>query len=157
MFDITIQMFGHSDGLWCIWNSLKDLNANLKMKTIDKERIDALSLAHSTLGVKGCVGAAWWGLGRMTSEPIIHMDLYKLNNQLVSASWNTFGAWTSHGHTWTHKTHHNSNWGEAINFPLMVFFVIGHRDCTQMSFCPRIPKLKVPKFSKLDFDHFGGP
>jgi len=28
------------------------------MKTIDKERVDALSLAHSTLGVKGCVGAA---------------------------------------------------------------------------------------------------
>jgi hypothetical protein len=44
------------------------------------------SLTRSTLGVKGHVGAPRWGLGRMTSKSIIHMDLYKPNNKLVNAN-----------------------------------------------------------------------
>ncbi len=149
MFDITIQMFGHSDGLWCTPIFFKDSNVSPKMKIIEKKVIDIFSLAFRTSGVEGHVGTAWWGLGKVTSRPIIHMDLHKPNNQLVSASWNIFGAWTSHRHTRTHKTHHNPDLGEAINFPLMVFFVIGHGDCTQMSFYLGTPKLRVPKFSKL--------
>jgi hypothetical protein len=38
-------------------------------------------------------------------------------------------------------------WGKPPPSPL--FFMLGHRASTQMSFCPRIPKLGVPKFSKL--------
>jgi hypothetical protein len=41
-------------------------------------------------------------------------------------TWNTFGACTSHGHTWTHKTHHGPDLGEATTFPLIVFYVIAH-------------------------------
>ncbi len=41
-------------------------------------------------------------------------------------NWNTFGAWTKHGQTQTHKTHHNPNLGEATTFPIIVFFVLGH-------------------------------
>jgi hypothetical protein len=41
--------------------------------------------------------------------------------------------------------------GEATTFPLIIFFVLGHGDCTQMSFCPRTPKLGIPKFPKLGF------
>jgi hypothetical protein len=42
-------------------NSLKDSNASSKMKTT-KERVKVHSLVHSTLGVKGHVGAPRWGI-----------------------------------------------------------------------------------------------
>jgi hypothetical protein len=41
-------------------------------------------------------------------------------------SWNTFGAWTNHGHTPTHKTHNGSNLGETTTFPFIVFFMSNH-------------------------------
>ncbi len=62
-------------------------------------------------------------------------------------SWSTFGARTNHGHTQTHKTHHSSDFKEAITFPIIVLFVPSHGAYTQMSFCPT--KLGVPKFPKL--------
>jgi len=37
------------------------------------------------LGVEGHVGVSGWGLGRVTSGLIIHMNLHKLNNKLVNA------------------------------------------------------------------------
>jgi hypothetical protein len=43
------------------------------------------SLAHNILGVEGHVGAPRWGLARLISNSIIHMDLHTLNNKLVSA------------------------------------------------------------------------
>ncbi len=58
--------------------------------------------------------------------------------------WNTFGAWTNHKHTWNYKTHHNLVLGEVGGFPLIVFFVFDHRAYTQMSFCPKTPKLELP-------------
>jgi hypothetical protein len=47
--------------------------------------MEAHSLARNTLGVEGRAGALKWGLGRMTSKSITHMDLHKPNNKLVSA------------------------------------------------------------------------
>jgi hypothetical protein len=84
----------------------------------------------------------------MTSGSIIHMDLHKSNNKLIR-SWNTFGAWTSHGHTRIHKIHHGLDLGEVIIFLLIIFSMISHRGYIQMSFCPRIPKLGISKLSKL--------
>jgi hypothetical protein len=52
-------------------------------------------------------------------------------------------------HTRIHKTHHGSDLGEATIFPLIVFSVISHGGCMQMSFCLGIPNLGVPKFPKL--------
>jgi hypothetical protein len=49
--------------------------------------------------------------------------------------------------TRTHKTHHSPNLGEATTFPLIVYFVPGHKTGIQMAFCPRtpeIPKLGTP-------------
>jgi hypothetical protein len=66
-------------------------------------------------------------------------------------NWNIFCAWTSRMHTQIHKTHHGSNLGEATTFPFIVFFVINHRGYTQMSFCPRTPKMGMLKFLKLRF------
>ncbi len=81
-------------------NSLKDSNANLKVKTTDKKEVVIHSLIHNTSGVK----RVCWSFGMkttlsfhhskkcmpfipgwMTSKSIIHLDLYKLNNKLVSA------------------------------------------------------------------------
>jgi hypothetical protein len=64
-------------------------------------------------------------------------------------SWNTFNAWTNHGQTQIHKTHHGLNLGEAITFPLIIFFVPSHGANTQKSFCPRTLNLRVSKFLKF--------
>jgi len=53
-------------------------------------------------------------------------------------SYNIFGARMNHKQTWTHKTHHGSDLGEATTFPFIVFSVPGHEANTQMSFCPEI-------------------
>jgi hypothetical protein len=86
------------------------------------------------------------GLRPMTSGSIIHMDLHKLNNKLINA---TFGARIRHKQTQTHKIDHGPDLGEATTFPLIIFFMCSHGACTQMLFCPRTPKLGVLKFSKL--------
>ncbi len=52
----------------------------------------------------------------------------------------TFGAWTNHGQTRTHKIHHGLDLGEATTFTLIIYFVLGHGANTQMSFCPMTPK-----------------
>jgi len=63
---------------------------------------------------------------------------------------NPFGAWTSHVHTRTHKTHHDPDLGETTTFPLIVLSMISHGGYIQMSFCPRTPKLGLSKFPKLE-------
>jgi hypothetical protein len=64
-------------------------------------------------------------------------------------NWSTFDARTNHKQTWTHKTHHGLDLGEATTFPLIVFYVLGHGACTQMSFCLETPNLGSLKFPKL--------
>jgi hypothetical protein len=55
------------------------------VKTTKGEGVGARSLVRNTLGVERHAGASGYGLGRMKSKSIIHMDLHKLNNKLVSA------------------------------------------------------------------------
>jgi hypothetical protein len=100
---------------------LKDSTSSPKVKTMEGVRVR--SLAHNTLGVEGCAGALGWELGKMTSGLIIHM--HQTPNWLVH-NWNTFGAWTNHKHTRTHKIHHGPSLGEASTFPLIVFSMLGH-------------------------------
>jgi hypothetical protein len=52
---------------------------------MEKEGVGVHNLAHNTLGVEGRVGASGWGLGQVTSGSIIHTNLHKPNNKLVSA------------------------------------------------------------------------
>jgi hypothetical protein len=66
-------------------------------------------------------------------------------------SWNIFGARMSHEHTQTHNIHHGLDLGEATTLPLILLFVPCQGGCTQMSFCPRTPKWRVPIFLKLGF------
>jgi len=56
-----------------------------KSKQWKKNKIWVCSLAYNTLGVEGRVETLGWGLGLMTSGSIIHMNLHKPNNKLVSA------------------------------------------------------------------------
>jgi hypothetical protein len=51
-------------------------------------------------------------------------------------------------HGWAIKKH-GLDLGEAITFPLIVFFVLRHEPCTQMSFCPKTPNLGVLKWGFL--------
>jgi hypothetical protein len=60
-----------------------DSTTNPKVKTT-KGGVVARSLARNTLGVKWRAKVPRWGLGRLTSNSIIHTDLHKPNNKLVS-------------------------------------------------------------------------
>ncbi len=115
-----------------------DSTASSKVKITEEKGVGVHSLACITLGVEGRDGIPGSGLERLISKSIIHIDVYK-QNKLVSASWNIFGARTSHGQTRIHKTHHNSNLGEATTFPLIVFSL-----ATGLA-----PKCYFVKFSKL--------
>jgi hypothetical protein len=124
-----------------------DSIASPKVKTTEGEGVGARSLIRNTSGVEGHAGVPRWGLGRLISNLIIHMDLHKLNNKLINAELEHFGAWmsheqarTNHKQTWTHKIHHGLDLGEATTFPLIVYFLFSHGTITQMSFCLGIPK-----------------
>jgi hypothetical protein len=52
---------------------------------------------------------------------------------------NIFGARKNHEQTWTHKTHHNTDLGEATTFPLIIYSMAGHGTNIQMAFGPGIP------------------
>jgi hypothetical protein len=114
------------------------------------------SLVHNISRVQGRVGASRWGLGRLTSNSIIHTNLHKLNNKLVSALLEHF--WCTNKprvNTQTHKTHHGPDLGEAITFLLIIYFMPGHRTSTQMSFCPRTPKLESRNSQNWDSCNVG--
>ncbi len=49
-----------------------DLTASPKMKTMEGEGVGAHSLVRNTLGVKGCVEALGWGIGRVTNINYSH-------------------------------------------------------------------------------------
>jgi len=66
-------------------------------------------------------------------------------------------AWTSHMHTWTHKTHNDLDLGEITTFPFLVFSVLGHGAYIQMLFCPETLKLKISKFPKLGLPQLWRP
>jgi hypothetical protein len=64
---------------------LDGLTASSKVKITEGERVGARFLVRSISRVEGCGGAPGWGLKRLTSNSITHMDLHKPNNKLVSA------------------------------------------------------------------------
>jgi hypothetical protein len=128
---------------------LKDSNASFKVKTTKEEIIGVHFLTQSTSEVEGRAGALGWGLGKMTSRSIIHIDLHELNNKFVSVElehfWCTDEPWAYMDFTMAQI------WG-IYHLPLLIIFSVpSHWGCTQMSFCLRTFKLEVLKFSKLGF------
>jgi hypothetical protein len=65
-------------------HSLDDSNANPKLKTLEEKGIGVRSLVCSTSQVEGCGGVSGWGLRRITRGSIIHTNLHKPNNKLLS-------------------------------------------------------------------------
>jgi hypothetical protein len=90
------------------------------VKIAEGHKVGACSLACSISKVKRHDGVPSW----------------------LVCSWSTFGARMNHGQTQTHKTHHGLDLGLATTFPLIVFSMSSHGGSTQMSFCPRTPKLE---------------
>jgi hypothetical protein len=130
---------------------LKDSNASPKVETSEKRKVGVHFLVCNILGVKRHAEASGWGLGQVTNRSIIHNNLHKPNNKLVNA-------WLEHfwcmDEPWTYTNSQDSPWlglRETTNFLFIVFSLPSHGAYTQMSFCPRILKLEVPKFSKLGF------
>jgi hypothetical protein len=62
-----------------------DSTTNPKVKLTEGKGVGACSLACNTLVVKKAHWSFGWGLGRMISKSITHIDLHKPNNKLVSA------------------------------------------------------------------------
>jgi len=54
------------------------------VKTTEGYKVGVCSLARSTSRVEGHAGALGWRLEGMTSESIIHTNLHKPNNRLVT-------------------------------------------------------------------------
>jgi hypothetical protein len=63
-------------------STLMDSIVSLKVKKAKGKGVGARSLACSTSGVEGHVGASKWGLGRLTINSITYMDLYKTKPQV---------------------------------------------------------------------------
>jgi len=64
-------------------------------------------------------------------------------------NWSTFNARTNHEHTQIHKIHHGPNLGETTTFSLIVFYVVNHKGCTQMSSSPEIPEIGSPEIFEI--------
>jgi hypothetical protein len=116
-------------------SSLMDSTVNPKVNNKRRRSWGAL-LNSQQFGGRGACWSSEMGVGRLTSNLIIHTGIHKPNNKLVSAKLEHFGAQTSHGQTQIHKTHCGLDLGEATTFPYIVYSVPGHGTNTQMSFCP---------------------
>jgi hypothetical protein len=64
-------------------SSLMDSIVSPKMKTTEGKGVGVCSLARNTSRVEGHDGVPGWGLGRLISKSITHMDLHKPNDMLV--------------------------------------------------------------------------
>jgi len=56
-----------------------------KVITAKGEGVGVRSLVRNISRIEEHVGAPRWGLGRLISKSIIHIDLHKPNNKLVSS------------------------------------------------------------------------
>jgi hypothetical protein len=63
----------------------------------------------------------------------------------------------NHEQTWIHKIHHGPDLGEAITFPLIVYFVPFHEAHIQMAFCLGTPKWESQNSHNWDSHDFAGP
>jgi hypothetical protein len=84
-FDVVRSTKVEINWLWCTPKLLDKLNCESKAKTMEGWRVGVCSLIRNTSRVEGHAGASRWGLEQVINGSIIHMDLHKPNNKLVSA------------------------------------------------------------------------
>jgi hypothetical protein len=106
-------------------------------------------------GGRGACWSSGMGLGRLTISLFIHTNLHKPNNSWLVHNLNIFGVRMNHRQTWTQKTHHGPDWGEATTFPFIVYHVSGHGTSTQMAFCPTTRKWESQNSQSWDSRDFG--
>ncbi len=87
------------------------------------------------------------GLGRVTSESIIHTYLHKPNNKLVNIELEHFWCMDKLGANIDSQNSPQAwiSGKTSLSPSLIVYYVPGHETNTQMSFCPEIPNCKFPK------------
>ncbi len=85
-------------------------------------------------GVEGCVGAPRWDQEEVTSFNHSHGPAQN-QHKVVSAQLEHFWCQDEPRATWTHKTHHGADLGEATTFPLIVYSMPLHGGHIQMTFC----------------------
>ncbi len=91
------------------------------------------------------------GLERMTNNSITHVGLHKLNNKLVSAQLEHFGAQMNHGETRIHKIHHGPDLGETTTFPLQYTL------CLATGLAPKCHFVSGPPSGSLEIFIVGTP
>jgi hypothetical protein len=62
-----------------------DSTVSSKEKTKEGEGVGTCSLVRNTSGVEGHARVPRWGLKRVKSKSITHIDVHKPNNKLVNA------------------------------------------------------------------------
>jgi len=135
-------------------NSLIDSNASCKTNT-SEEGIGVCSFVHSTSGVEGHVGAPRWGLGRMVSESIIHINLHKPNNKLVSVYLKHFW-YTDEPRAYIDEQDLTQlGLGGNHHLPPYSISMIGHKGCTQMSFFLGLSSRESRNSWNCNSHHFG--
>jgi len=142
-----------------VWRTPKFLNGfkcESKLKTTESKESWHAPWLVTLWGLEGRAGAPGWDQEEWQAS-ITHTNLHKTNTRWLVHNWNTFGARTSHMQTWTHKTHHGPNLGEATTFRLIVYFVPLHEAHIQMAFCSGTPKWESQNCQSWDSYDFGEP
>ncbi len=96
-----------------------------------------LSLQH--FGGRGACQSSKMGLRIMTSNHSLTRTCTKPNNKLINAQLEHFGARTSNKQTWTHKTYHGPDLGEAPPSPLQVTLCLATGPSPKCHFVLRLP------------------
>jgi len=142
---------------WRTPKLLDGFNASPKVTIAEGERVGVCSLARSILGVEGHVELRNGGYEDWQANQLLTRACTNQTTSWLMCNWTTLNARTSHEQPQTHKTHHNLDLGKATTFPLIVFFMFGHKASTQMSFCLRTPKWESQNSQNWDFHNIGGP
>jgi hypothetical protein len=138
--------------VWRTPHSLKDSNANPKVKTM--EGVGVRFLARNTSGVEGHAASPRWRI--RTNDKQVNYS-HKPNNKLINVWLEHFWC-TDKPRAYTDpQDSPRLGLGGNTTFPLIVFYVPSHGAYTQMSFCLKIPNLGVWNSRKWDYHDFGGP
>jgi len=82
----------------------------------------------------------------MTSRSIIHVNLYKPNNKLISAKLEHFWCTDEPRANTDSQDSPRLELGGSHHLAPYIYLVFGHETNTEMSFCPRTPEIpKIPK------------
>ncbi len=129
------------------------------MKTMKEKKFRVSSfICNTSRRKKRCFRTSKCGLKRMTSGSIIHIDLHKPNNKLIKC---IIGALLVMDKPWAYTDSQSSSWpklGEATTFPPLYNIICDSpQGLHPNGVFPKIPKSRIPKFSKLKLLPFCTP